>query len=163
MSLNKNNEKNLKSLDDTSKEKTTDSSSSKYKSFLRLREPNKKREYLYTLLLIGCSLYIIYVFFIDDEEILIKSKEYCRSDFIINLDQQHQAALKHFIKETIDEKEKEKCKKDKIKDKIKLSLPILFMTSLLQFKSYEETLDVILTSFIGLTIIIVLESSIKIY
>lgn len=166
MSLNKNETINLNLSGEkleTQKENMADSLISNHKPFLPLRVPNKKREYLYTLLLIVCSLYIIYVFFIDDEEILIKTKEYDRSDFIINLDPTHKAALKHFIKETIVERENEKCKKDKIKDKIRLSLPLLFMTSLLQFKTYEETIDVILTSFIGLTIIIIVESSFKNY
>ena len=126
---------------------------------LPLKTNNKKREYIYTFLLVVCSLYIIYVFFIDDEEIIKKTKYYNRSDFILNLDISHQMAFKQFITDTIEENEKNKCKKNKIKDKIKDSLPILFLSCLLRFQSYEESLDAILTSFLAMTTFIILDSS----
>ena len=122
-----------------------------------INEPHHKlRVTIYISLLIVCSLYIIYLFFIDESDIIENTKYYNRSDLILNLDESHKLALKEFIYETNKEIDKNKSKKKKIKEKLLNILPFLGITSLLRFDNYRDGIDTILTSFIGITSVLIL-------
>jgi hypothetical protein len=122
-----------------------------------INEPHHPlRVTIYIMLLFICSLYILYLFFIDDTDIIENTKYYNRSDLILNLDESHKLALKEFIYETNKEIEESKSKKKKIKEKLLNILPFLGITSLLRFDNYRDGVDTILTSFIGITSVLIL-------
>ncbi len=100
-----------------------------------------------------------YIFFFNENDILPDIKYYDRSDFVLSLDKTHQDALKDYIVETVKDYNQNKSIRIKIKERLKALIPLLAVSSLLKFDSFNEGFDSVLTSFIGVSLLFFLNET----